>query len=52
MRLYGLEGKSKEKKITITNLAENIHEFDLKSYFIGQLIGLSLRWFQGMKTTY
>lgn len=47
MRLYGLEGKSKEKKITITNLSDNIHEFDFKSFFIGQLIGISLRWIQG-----
>jgi hypothetical protein len=47
MRLYGLEGKIKEKKITITNLSDNIHEFDFKSFFIGQLIGISLRWIQG-----
>jgi len=50
IRLYGLEGKSKEKKITIINNSENLHEFEFKSYFIGQLIGISLRWFQCMYT--
>lgn len=48
IRLYGLDGKSKEKKIT--NLTENLHQFvqfDFKSYLIGQLIGISLRWLQG-----
>jgi hypothetical protein len=47
IRLYGLEGKSKEKKKTLINNSENLHEFEFKSYFIGQLIGVSL-WFQSM----
>jgi hypothetical protein len=43
LQLYGLEGKSKEKKITPIS---NKYEFDFKSSFIGQIIGLSLRWIQ------
>ena len=47
IRLYGLEGKSKEKQITIINKSKNLHEFEFDSFNIGQLIGISLKWFQG-----
>lgn len=47
IRLYGLEGKSKEKQITIINKSKNLHEFEFDFFNIGQLIGISLKWFQG-----
>jgi hypothetical protein len=42
IRLYGLEYKTIEKKIFIPE-SETLFMFNLKSYFIGQLIGLSIR---------
>lgn len=42
IRLYGLECKTIEKKIFIPE-SETLFMFNLKSYFIGQLIGLSIR---------
>jgi len=42
IRLYGLECKTKEKKIFIPE-SETLLIFNLKSYFIGQIVGLSIR---------
>lgn len=49
LRLFGLNGKSKEKKLTKINSNQsvnNLYEFDFKSFTVGQIIGLSLRWMQ------
>jgi len=49
LRLYGLDGKSKEKKlakIKSNQSVNNLYEFDFKSFTVGQIIGLSLRWMQ------
>jgi len=47
--LYGLDGKSKEKKLTkikSNQSVNNLYEFDFKSFRVGKIIGLSLRWMQ------
>jgi hypothetical protein len=42
LRLYGLEGKSKQ--IKLTNNKKSLDEFEFKCCYIGQLIGLSFQW--------
>ena len=41
LRLYGLEGKSKQ--IKLINNKKQLDEFEFKCHYIGQLIGLSIR---------